>query len=74
MLSRDVSCQFPGGITVVNKSGRGIFLVDPKGESADNERLLAGLRKRGLDEAVWSFTHNVFATCAAQGSIYKDEF
>jgi hypothetical protein len=50
----------PDGLTVVKKSGREVFLADPKGESADNEGLLAGLRKRGVDEAVWSFTQNIF--------------
>jgi len=63
----------PEGLGVVKKSGGGIFLVHPQGESADNESLLADLRKRGVDEAVWSFTQEVFASCAAQASSSKDE-
>ncbi|KAM5342038.1 hypothetical protein ACJ41O_015069 [Fusarium nematophilum] len=52
----------PEGVGALKKSGGGIFLVDPQGESVNNERVLAGLRKRGVDEAVWSFTQKVFAT------------
>jgi hypothetical protein len=63
----------PGGLEAVKKSGGGIFLVDPQGERADNEQLLAGLRERGVDEAVWSFTQEVFAACAAQAGSSKDE-
>lgn len=63
----------PEGLMVTRKSGGGIFLVDPKGESADHERLLSGLRKRGVGEAVWGFTKNVFSTCGAQASSFKDE-
>jgi NAD(P)-dependent dehydrogenase (short-subunit alcohol dehydrogenase family) len=54
----------PEGVGLVKKSGGGIFLVDPQGESADNEYLLADLRKRGVDKAVWSFTQEVFAACS----------
>ena len=63
----------PEGLEVVKRSGGGIFLVDPQGESTDNEHLLAELRKRGVDEAVWSFTQRVFAACAAQAGGSKDE-
>lgn len=58
----------PEELGVVKKSGGGIFLADPQGESADNERLLAGLRKRGVDEVVWSFTQKVVAACACSGT------
>ncbi|KAK7428173.1 hypothetical protein QQZ08_005239 [Neonectria magnoliae] len=61
----------PEGLEVAKKSGGGIFLVDPKGENTGNEDLLGDFRKRGVDEAVWSFTQKVFA--AAQGSTSKDE-
>lgn len=60
-------------LTAAKKSGGGVFLVDPQGESADNERLLAGLRQRGVDEVVWSFTQKVFAACTSQGSTSKEE-
>ncbi|KAF4635675.1 hypothetical protein G7Y89_g2408 [Cudoniella acicularis] len=64
----------PDGLEVAKKSGGGIFLIDPLGESTDNEGLLAEWRKRGVDEAVWSFTQKVFAACADQGTdSSKDE-
>ncbi|KAJ9142495.1 Dehydrogenase/reductase SDR family member 12 [Pleurostoma richardsiae] len=58
----------PPGLGVAKKSGGGIFLVGPQGENVDNERLLGGMRSRGLDEKVWSFTQTVFAACAAQAA------
>ncbi|KAL2871734.1 uncharacterized protein BJX67DRAFT_369804 [Aspergillus lucknowensis] len=61
----------PIGLSPVPKSGGGIFLVDPAGEGANNERLLAGLRSRGVDETVWRFTEGVFAS--TQGGKPKDE-
>jgi hypothetical protein len=63
----------PIGLSVAKKSGGGIFLVDPQGESADSEHLLAGLRKRGVDETVWRFTEKVFAASTAQAGHSKDE-
>ena len=63
----------PEGLGVAEKSGGGIFLVDPQGESTDNEGLLADMRKRGVDDEVWSFTEKVFADCAAQAGSSKDE-
>ncbi|MCJ1384399.1 hypothetical protein MMC17_007515 [Xylographa soralifera] len=63
----------PEGLGVVKKSGGGIFLVDPQGESTDNEGLLAGLRERGVDETVWSFTQKVFAASAAQAGSSNNE-
>jgi beta-glucanase (GH16 family) len=58
----------PAGLNGSEGVWRGIFLIDPKGESSDNESLLDGLRTRGVGEAVWSFTQNVFSTCGAQAS------
>ncbi|KAN0114587.1 hypothetical protein V8E51_004131 [Hyaloscypha variabilis] len=40
------------GKEAVKKSGGGIFLIDPLGESTDNEVLLADLRIRGVDQKV----------------------
>lgn len=60
----------PKGLSAARRSGGGIFLVDPQGESANNERLLAGLRQRGVHEVVWGFTEKVFA---ASTSNSKDE-
>jgi hypothetical protein len=63
----------PDGLENVKKSGRGLFLVNPQGESTDNERVLAGLRERGVDEEVWTFTQQVFAACEAKDGSSKDE-
>ncbi|KAF7328187.1 Dehydrogenase/reductase SDR family member 12 [Mycena venus] len=62
----------PQGLEVA-KSGGGIFLIDPQGESTDNEGVLAGMRKRGVDEAVWRFTQKVFSDCTAQFGTSGDE-
>lgn len=63
----------PEGLEVAKKSGGGIFLIDPQGESTDNENFLADLRKRGVDEKVWKFTLEIFAACEAGGRSSKDE-
>lgn len=64
----------PEGLEMLKKSGGGIFLVDEKGESTDNEGVLSPLRVRHLDEVVWRFTEQVFATCASQARKSQDEF
>lgn len=65
----------PEGLKAVKKSGGGIFLVNPQGESVDNEKVLAEMRKRGVDKAVWSFTQNIFEekVSAVQSGSSKDE-
>ncbi|KAL2257305.1 hypothetical protein VTK26DRAFT_347 [Humicola hyalothermophila] len=64
----------PVGLSVVPRSGGGIFLVGPEGDGTDNERVLAGLRKRGVHEAVWRFTEGIFASATqAGGAQSKDE-
>ncbi|KAM0433436.1 hypothetical protein ACHAPT_004316 [Fusarium lateritium] len=60
----------PEGIKAANKTGGGIFLVDAEGETTDNEKVLAGMRERGVDKAVWSFTSKLFT---AHTSPSKDE-
>ncbi|KAF4967630.1 hypothetical protein FSARC_4825 [Fusarium sarcochroum] len=50
------------------KSGGGIFLLNPVGESTDNERVLGGLRERNVDETVWKFTEKVFEAHSGIGS------
>ncbi|KAK7419214.1 hypothetical protein QQZ08_010926 [Neonectria magnoliae] len=55
----------PEGVGAANKTGGGIFLVDPQGEIHDNEGVLAEMRKRGLGETVWTFTEEIFASCTA---------
>ena len=57
----------------VQKSGGGIFLIDPLGESTDNELLLADMRGRGVDEKVWKFTQEIFDECAAKARSNEDE-
>lgn len=42
----------PEGLEVVKRSGWGFVLVDPLGENANDGRLLAELRDRGVGEAV----------------------
>ncbi|TVY34107.1 hypothetical protein LSUB1_G006478 [Lachnellula subtilissima] len=63
------------GLEAARRSGGGIYLVDPLGESTDNEGLFSGLRERGIDEAVWGFTESLFADYAARAgaSSSKDE-
>lgn len=62
--------SIPEGLEAAKKTGGGVFIVDPEGESTDNEKVLAGMRERGVDKAVWSFTEKVFAAHAGQP---KDE-
>ena len=61
------------GNEAVQKSGGGIFLIHPSGESTDNEVLLADLRSRGVDKKVWRFTRKIFDYCAARARSEKDE-
>ncbi|CAK7203117.1 hypothetical protein SEUCBS139899_005846 [Sporothrix eucalyptigena] len=49
------------GLVVAKKTPGGIFLVDAKGESADNEKVLGDLRKRNVGDAVWTHTQEVFS-------------
>jgi NAD(P)-dependent dehydrogenase (short-subunit alcohol dehydrogenase family) len=63
----------PQGLKVAKTSGGGIFLVNPQGEVTNNERVLAGLRERGVDRLVWNFTQKLFDSCVAQAGSSKDE-
>ncbi len=49
------------GLEAAKKTGGGVFLVDAKGESADNEKVLENLRKRGVDNRIWEHTMEVFS-------------
>ncbi|UPL03525.1 hypothetical protein LCI18_014459 [Fusarium solani-melongenae] len=62
--------SIPEGFEAAKKTGGGIFIVDPEGESIDNEKVLRGMRERGVDKAVWSFTNKIFA---ARTGASKDE-
>ncbi|KAJ3565829.1 hypothetical protein NPX13_g7354 [Xylaria arbuscula] len=49
----------------IGKAGRtkgGIFLVNEKGETTDNEKVLGPFRKRGVDKKIWTHTQQVFAS------------
>ena len=46
------------------KSEGGVFLSNEKSESVDNEKLLADLRAREVDEQVWRHTMKIFDACA----------
>ncbi|EJD39534.1 NAD(P)-binding protein [Auricularia subglabra TFB-10046 SS5] len=63
----------PDGLDNAKKTSGGIFLVDAKGESVDNERVLADMRARSVDDIVWKHTQNVFANCATKVASSKDE-
>lgn len=63
----------PEGIPPAEKSGGGIFLVEPLGDSVDNENVLADMRHRGLDQTVWDHTQRVFDVCSSQASSSKQE-
>ena len=63
----------PDGIATLQKSGGGILLISPKGESTDNEVVLADMRRRGVDKIVWSFTQRIFDDCRTRTSGTKDE-
>ncbi|KAM0555875.1 hypothetical protein ACHAPJ_006277 [Fusarium lateritium] len=58
----------PEGEETPKKSGGGIFLLNPVGESTDNEKVLGGMRKRSVDETVWEFTEKIFAAHSGIGS------
>lgn len=51
----------PKGLEVAAKSKEGVFLVDPKGEIVDSEKLLSDLRERGVGELVWDHAQKVYA-------------
>lgn len=55
----------PEGVSSAKRSGGGIFILDPNGESTDNEEILADMRARGVGEKVWKFTRDVFARTTA---------
>ncbi|UNI15576.1 hypothetical protein JDV02_002100 [Purpureocillium takamizusanense] len=48
------------GLEKATTSKGGVFLVDPKGDSADSEKVLGDLRERGVDKLVWEHTMEVF--------------
>jgi len=49
------------GLEVAKRSAGGIFIINPEGDTSDNERVLSDMRGRGVDEAVWKFTQETFA-------------
>lgn len=55
----------PEGLSTAKRSGGGIFILDPDGETTDNEGVLADMRARGVNETVWKFTQDVFSRVTA---------
>lgn len=51
------------GLGIAEKSVGGIFIVDSKGDIIDNEDVLARMRERGVDKAIWNFTLGLFTDC-----------
>ncbi len=49
------------GVEAAKRTEGRVFLVDAKGESAENEKVLGDLRKRGVDNQIWEHTMEVFA-------------
>ncbi|KAH6657821.1 hypothetical protein BKA67DRAFT_656063 [Truncatella angustata] len=56
----------PAGLIAAKKTDGGIFILDPQGESIDNEQVLSDFRKRGVDKKIWDFTQKVFSDATAQ--------
>lgn len=48
------------GLEAAKTSGGGVFLVDPEGETTDNEEVLAKMRGDHLGDKVWKFTQGIF--------------
>ncbi|KAI9902307.1 hypothetical protein N3K66_001659 [Trichothecium roseum] len=62
-LVPSVSGELPGAVAGVAKTtAGGIWLLDPRGEGTDNEKVLAEMRKDGLPDRVWEFTRGIFAS------------
>lgn len=57
----------PQGLRAAQRSGGGIFLVDPSGETTNNEHVLSAMRKKGVDKLVWDFTQETFSRVAGGG-------
>lgn len=59
--------KLPEGLERARMSPGGVFLVDAKSESADNEKVLGGLRVK-MGEKVWDHVGEVFGR-VVQGSL-----
>lgn len=53
----------PEGLDMAARSGGGSCLVDLLAESIDNDKVLAGMKEKKVDEKVWSLTQGIFACC-----------
>lgn len=62
---RDGLVPAPEGVAAVEKSGGGIFQLGVQGEYVENEKVLAGLRERGVDETAWKFAEGVYEAASA---------
>ena len=56
----DAATPLPAGLARVQPSKGGVFLINDKGEAADNEKVLEGLRGAAA-EKVWESTQKIFS-------------
>jgi len=56
--SRAIS--LPDGLQRVGTTGKGVFLLNSKGEVTGDESLLEDFRRRGIDEKVWEHIQKIF--------------
>lgn len=54
----------PGPEPRAPRTPAGVFLVNANGSGVDNEKVLAPLRERGVDQKVWEHTQEVFKRLA----------
>lgn len=56
------------GVEKSPKSEGNCFLSDEKSETADNEKILADFRTRGVDDQVWRHMTQIFSSCTRKAS------
>ncbi len=49
-------------------SGGGIFLINEKSETVDNEKVIADYRVRGVDKHVWRHMMEIFTACTEKST------
>lgn len=59
------AAPLPQGLSTAGQTGQGVFLVDHKGDTPQNEDLLRGLREKST-ERVWTHTLQIFDRVAKQ--------
>ena len=53
------------GVEKATPTEKGVFLLDAKGESSGDKKLLEDFEKRGVSDAVWTWTEEVFNAVSA---------